>query len=38
MKNLKIYPGTFIMDVVAEMFLSKSETISEYCGGNLEMA
>ena len=24
------YPGTFIIDVVAEIFLSKSETISEY--------
>jgi hypothetical protein len=31
------YPGTFIMDVEAEMFRSKSGTISEYCGGNLEI-
>ena len=26
------------MEVVAEMFRSKSETISEYCGGNREIA
>jgi len=34
----KTYPGTFIIDVEAEMFRSKSGTISEYCGGNLEIA
>ena len=35
---LLTHPGTFIIDVEAEMFRSKSGTISEYCGGNLEMA
>jgi hypothetical protein len=38
MFSLTTHPGTFIIEVEAEMFLSKSCTISEYCGGNREMA